>query len=410
MLKAKEDEPPSVNFHSIDAGVITTDITGNIFSINRVAEKITGWKRKEVLGKPLQHVFQIILDERESVICKNPLGRLLRYDQGKVLAGHIKLFTKNKARKAIFANTDPIRDKRQDTVGYVIVFKDITRQKRFETPLLFSQKLQSIGEMTAGIAHEIITPMQYIGINFGFLQNTINDIIYDLLDDYKQLKNTRTTQENVESLINKITKKEQDLEINYLLGEIPKVIQEMKEGIAKVNKLVQAIKEFVHPGKKEKSPADINKVIEGAVTISRNEWKYVAELETDLEPGLPLVHCVPDEINQVLLNLIVNAAQAVKEAQKNKFLNKGKIKITTSNDKGYVNILIYDNGIGIPEVVIDNIFDPFFTTKEVGTGSGQGLAIARDIITTRHQGNIQVNSKVGKGTLFSICLPVKSCR
>jgi len=168
------------------------------------------------------------------------------------------------------------------------------------------------------------------------------------------------------------------------------------------------MKDFAHPGKKEKKLADINKAIERTVTISRNEWKYVAELETNLEPGLPLIYCVVDEINQVILNMIVNAAQAIKEAVNKGSLAKGKITVTTKKDENFVYILIRDNGTGIPGAMIDKIFDPFFTTKEVGKGTGQGLAIAHDIIVTKHKGNIQVESEMGKGTMFTIRLPINS--
>ena len=194
-----------------------------------------------------------------------------------------------------------------------------------------SQKLKSIGELAAGIAHEINTPMQYIGDNITFLQRAINDI-YDLLEDYKQLKNKPEDDKIFEFLVEKILKKEEKLDVAYLLEEIPKAFKETLEGIEKIKKIVYAMKDFAHPGKKEMKPADINKAVEVTVTISRNEWKYVAELETDLQPGLPFVYCVIDEINQVLLNIIVNAAQAIKEAQITNSLIKGKIAVTTKVD------------------------------------------------------------------------------
>jgi two-component system NtrC family sensor kinase len=207
-------------------------------------------------------------------------------------------------------------------------------------------------------------------------------------------------------LVNQISNKEEELDVTYLLEEIPRAFEETLEGIGKVNKLVLAMKDFVHPGEKEMKFANINKAIEGTVTISRNEWKYVAELETDLEPGLPLVCCVIDEINQVLLNMILNAAQAIKEAPKSRTLTKGKITVTTKNDGDYVTILLSDNGIGIPKEMVNKIFEPFFTTKEVGKGTGQGLAIAYNIIATKHEGSIEVDSEVGKGTVFTIRLPI----
>lgn len=399
---AEEKELLTVTLHSIADGVITTDTLGNISSINRMGEKITGWKQDEVQDKPFANVFQIIIDERILKVCDNPLEKVLNENE---ITDHIRLLTKNNIRKIISANAAPIRDKNYNTVGYVIIFRDITEQKKVEAQLALSQKLKSIGELAAGIAHEINTPMQYIGDNITFLQRAINDI-YDLLEDYKQLKNKPEDDKIFEFLVEKILKKEEKLDVAYLLEEIPKAFKETLEGIEKIKKIVYAMKDFAHPGKKEMKPADINKAVEVTATISRNEWKYVAELETDLQPGLPFVYCVIDEINQVLLNMIVNAAQAIKEAQITNSLIKGKIAVTTKVDGGNVSISLSDNGIGIPKTMIDKIFEPFFTTKEVGKGTGQGLAIAYNIIVNKHKGTIEVDSEEGKGTVFTIRLPI----
>ncbi|NMB41269.1 MAG: PAS domain S-box protein, partial [Firmicutes bacterium] len=336
---AKEKELLSVTFHSITDGVITTDILGNVTSANPAAESITGWKQEEALGRPIEHIFQIIIDEKIYKISRMPLKDLLKRNKMKHMVEHIKFLDRNKERKIIFANAAPIKDKAGGIIGYVIVFRDITRQKKFEAQLALSQKLQSIGELAAGIAHEINTPMQYIGDNTRFLQNTINDIICDLLAAYQRLKDKLLAGESTGQLVDEINKKEQKLDIAYLSQEVPNALRETLEGIEKVNKLVLAMKDFAHPGKKEKKPADINKAIKSTVTISRNEWKYISKLETDLEPGLPLVHCVIGEINQVLLNMIVNAVQAIEDAQKKKPI-KGKIKINTKSDGDHIKILI----------------------------------------------------------------------
>jgi PAS domain S-box-containing protein len=404
---AEEKELLSVTLHSIGDGVITTDTLGKVSSINRVAEEITGWRQMEVEGKPLASIFQILINEKMSKTCENPLEKVLKSEKEGGITGHNVLIARDGTRKIISANAAPIRDKKHNIVGYVIIFRDITKQKKVEAQLALSQKLQSIGQLAAGIAHEINTPMQYIGDNVRFLQDAFKDI-YTLQQDYKQLMNELENVKVFGPLINEITKKEKELDVTYLIEEIPRAIEQTLEGVERVTKLVLAMKDFAHPGKKEKKLADINKAIERTVTISRNEWKYVAELETNLEPGLPLIYCVVDEINQVILNMIVNAAQAIKEAVNKGSLAKGKITVTTKKDKNFVDILIRDNGTGIPRAMIDKIFDPFFTTKEVGKGTGQGLAIAHDIIVTKHKGNIQVESEMGKGTMFTIRLPINS--
>jgi len=166
------------------------------------------------------------------------------------------------------------------------------------------------------------------------------------------------------------------------------------------------MKEFAHPGKRGKAPGNLNRAVESTVTISRNEWKYVAELEMELQPDLPPVPCVIDEINQVILNMIVNAAHAIAAVVNRDLGEKGKIRVATRREGDFAQIIISDTGTGIPPEIIDRIFDLFFTTKEVGRGTGQGLAIAHDIVVNKHKGNITVESEVGKGTTFTIWLPL----
>jgi signal transduction histidine kinase len=171
-----------------------------------------------------------------------------------------------------------------------------------------------------------------------------------------------------------------------------------------VAKIVQAMKDFSHPGTETKVPFDLNRAIESTLTVCRNEWKYVAELETDFDPSLPPVSCLPGEFNQVILNIVVNAAHAI--ADKTEGKSKGVISISTRSQDDKVEIRIRDSGTGIPEKARGRIFDPFFTTKEVGKGTGQGLAIARSVIVDKHQGEIFFETEVGQGTTFVLRLPL----
>jgi signal transduction histidine kinase len=165
------------------------------------------------------------------------------------------------------------------------------------------------------------------------------------------------------------------------------------------------MKEFYHPDRKEKILLDINRAIEGTITVARNEWKYVADLETDYDSSLPMIACLPGEFNQVILNLIVNAAHAIAEVGETRGPGKGKIKVQTKNCKEWAEIRIEDTGSGIPEKVRPRIFDPFFTTKEIGKGTGQGLAIARSVVVDKHGGSVHFETEVGKGTTFIVRLP-----
>ncbi|UNC91979.1 PAS domain S-box protein [Candidatus Contubernalis alkaliaceticus] len=401
---AAEKEQLAVTLRSIGDGVITTDTKGKISLINQAAEGITGWNQKEVQGKHFAEIFCII-NENNKQVCQDPLGKLIDNNNKKTAADYITFVARNNARKIISANATPIKDNKNSIIGYVIVFRDITEQKKTEAQFALLQKLNSIGQLAAGIAHEINTPMQYIGDNTRFIQHAFNNI-YAFRNYYKQTKKL-ITEINMSKLISDIDDKEIELDIEYLIKEIPKAVNQSLEGIDRVSKLVLAMKEFAHPGTKEKIPSDLNRAIENTLTISRSEWKYIADIETELEQNLPMVWCVIDEINQVFLNIIVNAAQAIEEAIEKKYLNKGVITVKTKSDGAFVFISIKDNGIGIPGDIIDKIFDPFFTTKDIGKGTGQGLLIAYDIISNKHNGSIEVNSKkVGKGTTFTIRLPI----
>ncbi len=203
--------------------------------------------------------------------------------------------------------------------------------------------------------------------------------------------------------------KRTELDLDFLLGEIPTAISQTQSGIERVSKIVKAMKDFSHPGQKEKVMADLNRGIEVTSTISKNEWKYYADLELNLDESIPLVFCNIDEINQVVLNMIVNAAHAIQEKiNKTGNTEKGIIKISTSLENDSVLLEISDTGMGIPTDIRGKIFDPFFTTKEVGKGTGQGLAIAHNIIITNHKGSINVDSVNDKGTTFRIKIPVSA--
>jgi signal transduction histidine kinase len=198
-----------------------------------------------------------------------------------------------------------------------------------------------------------------------------------------------------------------DLDTPFLIQEIPIAISQSLEGIKRVSEIVQAMKDFSHPGVKEKTLLDINHALETTLAVAKNEWKYVANLETAFDQDLPKVLCIPGAINQVFLNIIVNAAHAIASICQDEYQKNGIIQITTRKDGDFVEVRIADNGPGIPEEIQPKIFEPFFTTKEVGKGTGQGLAIAYDVITSRHKGQIYFETEVGVGTTFVIRLPIR---
>ncbi|MCL4294629.1 MAG: PAS domain S-box protein [Anaerolineae bacterium] len=290
--------------------------------------------------------------------------------------------------------------------GFLLVGEDVTERKILQSQLSQAQKLESIGQLAAGIAHEINTPTQYVGDNIRFLQESWGQI-FALLTDYQALLQALQAGTTPPRQISQLEEALIEADVEFLKQEIPLAIQQSMEGVERVSGIVRAMKEFSHPGVEEKTAIDINRAIESTITVARNEWKYVAEMITDFDAHLPLVPCRPSEFNQVILNMIINAIHAIADVQKSGSGDKGTITINTRQDGAWVEIRISDTGTGIPEGIRSKIFDPFFTTKEVGQGTGQGLAISYAVIVEKHHGAITFETEMGKGTTFIIRLPLE---
>ena len=275
---------------------------------------------------------------------------------------------------------------------------EVERQS-MEVQLRHAQKLESIGHLAAGIAHEINTPTQYIGDNLRFIGEELGSLL-QLLGQVKAL--AENPPPDLPKALGDLFAK---ADLDYLREELPKATEQSLQGVGRVAAIVGAMKEFSHPGTEAKTPTDLNRAIESTVTVSRNEWKYVAELELDLDPDLPPVPCLPGEINQVVLNLVVNAAHAVGEVPREDGA-KGHITVRTRREGNWAVVQVEDSGAGIPESIRSRVFDPFFTTKGVGKGTGQGLAIAHSVVVDKHGGQISFESAEGQGTLFSFRLPL----
>ncbi len=273
-----------------------------------------------------------------------------------------------------------------------------------EVQLRQALKLESIGQLAAGIAHEINTPTQYIGDNIRFLRDSFEGLSR-LMPQYKRLLLAAKDGSLSSDLIQEIERACASADIDYTMQEIPLAINQSLEGVERVSGIVRAMKDFSHPGIGRKEAIDINHAIESTITVARNEWKYVAELEAKLDRTLPPVPCLPGEFNQVVLNLIINAAHAIEDAME-ATNQKGKITVSTANLGNAAEIRIADSGTGIPEQIRNRIFEPFFTTKEVGRGTGQGLAIARSVVVEKHGGCIRFETEIGRGTTFIIQLPL----
>jgi len=293
-----------------------------------------------------------------------------------------------------------------------VIAHDITERKvaekervKMEAQLQQAQKLESVGQLAAGIAHEINTPIQYVSDNVRFINDAFEDI-QRLLANYEKLSQSTREKGADSKMIEAIETIRKEADIVYLMDEIPNALEQSLEGLDRVCGLVQAMKQFSHPGQENKTAVDINKALATTVTVARHEWKYVANVVTDFDEDIPRVDCFPADINQVFLNLLVNAAHAIGEAAGGVGREgKGSITIITRRVGSWVEIRIRDTGMGIPEGIRDRIFDPFFTTKEVGQGTGQGLPISHSVIVDKHAGSITFETDPGQGTEFIIKLP-----
>ena len=268
------------------------------------------------------------------------------------------------------------------------IVQDVTERNRLEVDLRQAQKLEAVGSLAAGIAHEINTPIQFVGDNLRFLSESFADLTRLVDHCYRQ--------ERIAA--------EKALDLDYLMEEVPKALKQSLDGVSRVATLVQAMKVFAHPDRREKAATDINDALHSTLIVARNEMKYVADVETEFG-NLPRLVCNIGEVNQVFLNLLINAAYAIGEVKKATG-EKGLIRVRTSLEDHAVLISISDTGCGIPENIRGRIFDPFFTTKESGRGTGQGLAIARSVVVDRHGGTLTFTSEVGKGTTFYVRLPL----
>jgi PAS domain S-box-containing protein len=276
-----------------------------------------------------------------------------------------------------------------------------SEQERMELELRLAQKLEAVGQLAAGIAHEINTPVQFIGDSVSFLHSAFGDLMA-LVSVYDELKRTIAHGAPAPELMQRVTDAEIAADVAYLTERLPAAFERTVDGVQRVATIVRAMREYGHPPSVDFVPVDLNAMIESTLIVATSEYKYVADVTCELGE-LPAVVCNRGDINQVVLNLIVNAAHAIADVV-GKTGERGRITIRTVLERKTVRISIADTGPGIPAAIGERIYDPFFTTKPVGRGTGQGLAITRTIVE-RHDGTISFDTIAGAGTTFHIILP-----
>jgi PAS domain S-box-containing protein len=386
--------------------------------VNRAIATDHGYEPEELLGKGPD--FLSPPESNAAALAELNLG----IQQGKVVRTQLLSHRKDGSTFWSGVTLAPIRDEEGRVTHYLGMGTDITarleeqerakqlqarltaemqERERMSIELRLSQKLESVGRLAAGIAHEINTPIQYVGDSVAFLQSARTELAGVLAACMAALDRIAGGESSADAIAD-FRRIQEGTDLEFLHAEIPRAFERTLEGIQRVTDIVRAMKEFAHPGHVEQSAADLNHAVQTTLTVARNEYKYSAQVETELAE-LPDVICNVSELNQVFLNLIVNAAQAVRESGKD--TATGRIRITTRRVSDHVQVRIADNGCGIPKENLEKIFDPFFTTKEVGLGTGQGLAIARSIVVEKHGGEIHVESEPGVGTCFVLSLPIE---
>jgi len=380
-------------------GIVTLDQDRKVVDINQAFKKIFGYSLDSIKGKHLENFIlpKRLKEEGQAIIEKIKKG-------DNIFRNSVRKTKENKEIHCSIIGA-PININSQH-MDYFLIYRDITREKKLEVQLMQTNKMEAIGQLAAGIAHEINTPTQYVNSNIEFFTEIFPDVLA-LIQEYGKfysfIKESYDDKDEVEDL-KEITG---NVDISFLKNEVKEALKDSLEGLNKISNIVDAMRTFSHPGTKDKQEINVNKLIQKTITVTRNEWKYDAELKTDLEDNIEPIPIHQDQISQVMLNLIVNATHAIQSASESKKNKKGLIKIRSRSKKDYLEIKISDDGTGIPKNIRDKVFNPFFTTKDVGEGTGQGLSMAYNVIVENHRGNIYFDTEMEKGTTFIIELPRK---
>ena len=369
----------------IPAFIYAKDAQSRFTAANKLVAHRMGVEPSELIGKtdfeffPREHAERFFADEQALIQSGVPLidREELAFDK-----------TRGKDR-VILTSKIPLRDEAGNLTGFVGTGFDITDRKDAEARMASSDRLESIGRLAAGVAHEINTPIQYLNDSVTFIRDGVGELLA-YVDELHKLTDARPATSD---------------DVDYMREELPPALTRVVEGLSRITEIVRSMKVFSHADQNEMSDVDLNCSIASTLVVARSEYRDVADVQTDFGQ-IPRVICHGGQINQVVLNLIVNAAHAIADASKANG-TRGKIVVRTCEEGGRVIISIEDTGGGIPEGIRARIFDPFFTTKEVGRGTGQGLSVSRNVVVKGHGGELDFVTEIGKGTTFFVRLPVR---
>ncbi|MCC6225370.1 MAG: PAS domain S-box protein [Microthrixaceae bacterium] len=367
---------------AMDGAIFVTDGSGLVTTVNGSACRLTGLSAGQIVGTSVFELLTCASGRQPKQVAVGQCEAVIAHTDG--------------TTRPVLVVTSVIRSTGGERAGFVVVATDISERRQLESDLLRSQKMESVGQLAAGVAHEINTPIQFIGDSTHFLADVITDLIR-LVDAQGRLVADRPGE-----LPTTLVELLEEVDLDFVREEAPAAVERTVEGVRRVAEIVGALKRFAHPGRSAVEPTDVNDLVRHALVIAANEYKYVATVDLDLQQ-MPPVMANPVDLGQVILNLLVNAAHAVADRERTGG-ERGHITVTTAlNDEELV-LVVADDGVGIPPERVERIFEPFFTTKEVGRGSGQGLALVRSVIDAHH-GRVEVDSEVGRGTTMTIRIP-----
>ena len=394
-------------FDNITVGVMRTVPSGQIIEANVALSEMLGFDSPEKMKR---------IDVRS--IYADPSyrdrGRVREQMAGKhEFRGDARLVRQDGSTLTAEFHTRLVHQADEDATYFITCFVDVTESRaavmereRLETDLRLTHKLEAVGRLAAGVAHEINTPVQYLGDNVHFLKEAYNDLgnyatqAVDAALEAVPPDAIAGVRVNIEQIA-------EENDLAFLREAVPGSFARSVEGVQTVARIVSAMKDYAYPNESNQVGADINRLIKSTLTVTRGNYCHVAKIDANLA-DLPATLCFPGELNQVFVNLIVNASHAIEEANETLQRSIGTIRVSTEVVDDNIVVRIGDDGVGMPDVIKARIFDPFFTTKAVGKGTGQGLAIARAIIMEKHSGDIALESEPGKGTTFILTLPIRA--
>ena len=385
-------------------GIISYDEEGVIHLFNRSAERI--FQCQEAIGKNIRDYFELLDEEDYGLfpVCNVVGPEEAHLGEESCISDPIEMTGRRTTGQSFFAEVMTNRNTSGKKTQFTMLVRDLSRRKKLEAQLSQSRKMESVGQLAAGIAHEINTPIQFVGDNILFLQGAFDDL-GNLLDLYADLADEVAKGNSSLASLSKIKEQSEIADLPFLRQEAPDAIQQSIDGIERVAKIVRAMKEFSQASSDCKTLVDLNGAIENTITVTVNQYRDTAEIETCFDPEIGSVSCLAGKINQCLLNLLANAYEVLQEHGEP---GTGKVRVTTKRNGDFAEIRVEDNGPGIPDDIRERIFEPFFTTKEVGKGMGQGLAYVYDVVVDKHDGQIQVQPLPTGGTSFLITLPIQA--